>query len=391
MSGLLAAHLMGEEFNRIVCVEKNYVDFHAAFELKDARIRELCETLVDHEPNVPKEDFLQAISFADAPNECALQERLALDTKVIKFEGNTYPRWPKVPHRFFLKFYQPRVALLDILPYSKQPDTVVHLRAPDGASDAGSRQGLDNASFVELGRMLPSDTCLVTNQVDWYTFFHEQFNWSHPNWSIVRHSISGIVWKANNHIGKNETVMLKDAIAKDPSLLDNQMIQLLQAANIQNITLEAVEALQSDSSVATEPREQGPMQMFADWYTVLMAKHVYHTHSEFSNSAVHWMNIEDSNVLNGINQTTLQLTFRPEAWIADGVSPAILDRTRNATLPLEMQLRACDIHHHVPITQNDNPMGGDNGGIPRPVAVTSVRVGGKTMKMDGEQTVKDQR
>jgi hypothetical protein len=340
MSGLLAAHLMGEEFSRIVCVEKDYADFHAAFELKDARVRALCETLVEHEPDVPPEDLLQAISFANAPNECELQERLALDTKVIKFKGNTYPRWPKVAHNFFLKFYQPRVALLDILPYTKQPESVVHLRAPDGEWDSITRHGLDNESFVELGRMLPSDTYLVTNRVDWYNFFHEQFNWSHPTWNIVRHSVSGIVWKENETVGV------------------------------------------IDSSVAAiDQQNQGLMQMWADWYTVLMAKHVYHTHSEFSNSAVHWMNIEDSNIVKGINNVTLQLTFSPEAWIADGLTPAILDRTSNTTWPLEMQLRACD----TPITQNDNPMVDNRDIPPRPVAVDGVRVGGQEMKTDGEQ------
>lgn len=309
MAGLLAAHLLGEEFSRVVCVEKNYVDFHAAFVLKDPTIRALCETLLDNEPNVKTEDFLQAISFIYTPNECDWQERLSRDTKVIKFEGNTYPRWPKVPHGFFLKFYQPRRALLDILPYTKQPESVVHLRDPDGVWD--SRQGLDKASFMALGRMLPSDTYLVTNRVDWYNLFHEKFNWTHPKWSIVRHSISGLTWKAHEDI-------------RDHS---------------------------------AEQHQQGPMQMWADWYTLLMAKHVFHTHSEFSNSAVHWMNIEDSHVLNGINKTTLELTFLPEAWIRDGLSPALVDRTSDPTSPLEMQLKACDIHHTPIVEKGVVPVG----------------------------------
>jgi hypothetical protein len=339
MAGLLAAHLLGEEFNRIVCVEKHYVDFHDAFELKDPLTRASCARLVDNEPNVPDEDFLQAISLAYAPNECFLQERLSSDTKLIKFEGNTYPRWPNVPHGFFLKFYQPNRALLDILPYTKQPESVVHLRAPDGAWDI--RKGLDRASLMELGGRLPIDTYLVTNLVPWYKFFEKKFNWSHPHWKIVRHSVNGVPWLSNNH--------------KSESSIDQQ--------------------------------HQGPIQMWADWYTILMAKHVYHTHSEFSNSAVHWMNIEDSHVLIGMNRTTRQLAFRPETWIKDGPTPALVDRRSNPNLPLEKRLKACDIPHT--LIKEYDPKAIDIVAAPRPVPVTGIRVGGKAEKMvpDGEPMI----
>jgi hypothetical protein len=276
LNGLLAAHLLGQEFNRTVCVESKYTEFHAAFEAIDPYAMKYCpaflaenEDIVNATEQHSTRSRLELVNYAPGvPNECSLQERLASPTiKVIEYEGNTYPRWPHVTDSdFFFRHYRARQALLDVLPYDYRhqspPSTVVHLRAPDGGG-GDHRQGLDEDSLEALGEAVPrgNATFLVTNNVDWFKRFEANYGWSHANWSSVAHSAFQNSW-----------------------------------------------------------------ELWADWYMLLRAKKVYHTNSDFSNSAVHWMNI-DAFVIDGFDTTSRRLILQRESWLRDGETPALSTRT----------------------------------------------------------------
>jgi hypothetical protein len=77
--------------------------------------------------------------------------------------------------------------------------------------------------------------------------------------------------------------------------------------------------------------------MWSDWYTVIMAKYVIHTHSDFSLSAIHWMNIDSKTIHGLLKDNTLDLV--DESWRVDdrqnGVTPKLSQRTKD-------QLRLCD-------------------------------------------------
>jgi hypothetical protein len=135
--------------------------------------------------------------------------------------------------------------------------------------------GLDDASLKALGEALPSDTYLVTNRVEWYDYFESNFHWRHPDWGEVGHSAnSGMVWGKRQHdSGKNVSQTF---------------------------------------------------QMWADWYVMLTADIVYHTHSDFSVSAIHWMNL-DSLSLQGVENGRLKLVN--ESWRVDGETAPLVDRT----------------------------------------------------------------
>jgi len=283
IAGLLAAHLLALEYNRIVCVHNDYTEFHAAFEAIHPWAVEKCPSILKHLPNrFEKERNIQLLNYAPfPPDECELQTKLASDERVLFYEGNTYPRWPRIPDNFFFTYYQPKLELIAMLSYDQPPETVVHLRAPDGDEDR--RKGLDDVTLNALGRELPHDTYLVTNRVEWYDKFEEEFGWSHPYWNEVFHSALLKSWGSrDHHIGK---------VKRDKDL--------------QN------------------------MQMWADWLTILNAKRVYHTHSDFSVSAIHWQNIESKSI-RGYNSATNQLDVVEESWIVDGETAALVERTMDA-------------------------------------------------------------
>jgi hypothetical protein len=221
LHGLLAAHLLGEEYGRIVCVSKlRMSEFHAAFEM-------VHPLAIHHCPHVWSEEFgyyryrylprytdnmIEVLNFLPPPNECALRKKLESSVSPYIFTINTYPRWPKVPENLFFQYYKAKPVLLEMLPYYAAPSspkvpsslsllnnnqnnkppppkTVVHLRMGDDLVDV--RKGLDEASLQALGRHLPkgNSTYLVTNRVEWYDFFEKNFGWSHPNWKQVRQEI----------------------------------------------------------------------------------------------------------------------------------------------------------------------------------------------------------
>lgn len=270
MDGLLAAHMLGREFSRTVCVHPSFTHFHQAFELKSSYIQNKCSQMIDSiNNNTEKIEQLKLINFASSPNECRMKEILQSDDHVVKIMGNTYPKWSKIPDNFFQMFYQPKKALLDILPYATFPNTVVHLRAPDGSRD--KRVGLDDETFSLLGDQLPKDSFLVTNQVTWYTIF-ERKGWGHPPWTGVKHSAHQLSWSSQN----------------------------------------------------TYTPEEEALHLWADWYTILKAKFVYHTWSDFSQSAIHWMNLP-SKVIYGVDAAG-NLQFMEESWRKEGEFPPIIDR-----------------------------------------------------------------
>jgi hypothetical protein len=67
------------------------------------------------------------------------------------------------------------------------------------------------------------------------------------------------------------------------------------------------------------------MQLWADWYTLLKAQKVYHTFSDFSLSAVHWMNTW-SRTYDGLDPRTGKPLLLEENWVVDGVTPRLIDR-----------------------------------------------------------------
>ena len=170
MNGLLATHLLGFEFNRTVCVSPDALPhFHAVF-AASPDVEKACNWLWKQNRSTFGRNF-NLNNFGAIPDECTLQRILASNETVYKISGNTYPRWPEVPPRFFTSHYRPSQQLIQWLPKPK-PATVVHLRAPDSTNDG--RAGLDDTFLANLFQLLgkdDDDTYLVTNQVDLYAKF----------------------------------------------------------------------------------------------------------------------------------------------------------------------------------------------------------------------------
>ncbi len=276
LSGLLATHMLASEFNRTVCLD--YPSFQKAFAYLSLSQHQLCQTIQQTHPpqerNTLKRNNYDTSGFS---SECSLKERLqSNEESVLYFTGNTYPRWPN-PVQYddsdnFHHFYHPTADLLQYLPWTEAPHTVVHLRQADGDLDA--RPGLDHDTLLVLGQALSNGVFLVTNRVAWYDFF-QQFGWSHPPWSHVQHSGLHLVW---GNMGS-------------PSRWNDQDLQL-----------------------------------WADWYTLLRAKTIYHTPSDFSKSAARWNRDSISwtilgtrNVSDNESKLDLQLDFADDR----GVMPLV--------------------------------------------------------------------
>lgn len=294
LHGLLAAHMLGAEFNRTVCVSSDWTDFHDAF-----RTLSQSQACLGIDPKGIHQDSIALLNFVGPPNECRLQSRLASEKSVMYLTGNTYPRWPITPRGLWDKHYEPTERLISTFPYKKGPSTVVHLRQPDG--DYDHRKGLDNETLLALARTLPKDTFLVTNNVRWYTFF-EAFGWKNPGWHKVKHSaMQDIQWGSDD--SKENVTITGDTMSDDT------------------------------------------MQLWSDWYTILRAKHVYHTHSDFSLSAIHWNEIP-SMTIQGVDPETDRLQLTAEYWRVDAPTPRLVDRSQK-------ELNYCD--------KETDDMGGVNG------------------------------
>jgi hypothetical protein len=306
VSGLLAAHLLGQEFNRIVCILPTYTSFLQVFEPIGSDAVHKCPTILEPSllPRRTRQNQFRLVNYEPPPNECKLKDLLKSDISVLFMIGNTYPRWPTVPDRFFLEHYRAKPVLLDALSYDplSPPQTVVHLRSPDSSDGHGDqRLGLDETSLLALGDALPkgSDTFLVTNRVAYYQQFTDCCQWSHPPWQGIVHSALGKTWGT-----------LKGATT-DSTLLRRPVV----AAASQNV------------------------QLWADWYTILTSQTVYHTHSDFSRSAIHWMNNKHSYSLAGTNAATGALVTKAESWWIDGETAPLSQRTVDAAST--SQLRLC--------------------------------------------------
>mmetsp|Transcript_806 Transcript_806/g.962 ORF Transcript_806/g.962 Transcript_806/m.962 type:complete len:191 (-) Transcript_806:300-872(-) len=188
-----------------------------------------------------------------------------------------------------------------MLPYdeSKPPEIVVHLREPDTERD--KRAGLDHASLEALGILIHKESTannlqvyLVTNNVEYHKRFETDYGWRHPNWKVVKHSAMNIVW------GKS-----KEKDDKVDKIHDVQ---------------------------------QQTMQMWSDWYTILTAKKVYHTFSDFSTSAVHWQSIP-SRIFGGLDENG-KLKLGMEIHIHDGPTEPLVDRSLSANGTAKLQ--RCD-------------------------------------------------
>jgi hypothetical protein len=278
VSGLLAAHLLGIEFNRTVCVDRDYVEFHHAFEAVYPHAVAECPNVLDSWKQYKEVLHISLVNFGKTPNECELQEQLASDSLILNLTANTYPRWPVVPDNLFFTYYKAKPELLKILPYdpSQPPKTVVHLRQPDRYKDV--RKGLDQDTFRALGGLLPPDTYLVTNRVEWFDYFDENYQWKHPEWQQVVHSALKMSWGGRDH-----------------------------------------------DHVRPDEDADHVLQMWADWYTILTAKMVYHTHSDFSISAIHWQNLHSKEVM-GFNHEEQKLELIDESWRIDGETAPLVDR-----------------------------------------------------------------
>ena len=276
MNGLLAAHLLGDEFDRLVCVAPTYKSFHNTFQPVLPQAVQDCPTLQLN----PKPKLITLINYHSAPDECVLKDALSSDKQIVFIVGNTYPQWREVPDNYFTRFYKPTPSLRSMLPWSEPPTNVVHLRKGD-RENYDSRAGLDSKTLKALGEALPSDTFLVANNVNWFDFFAEKYGWSHPEWRGVQHSAfrSFMSWGSRGELTEKDY---------SPKLQD--------------------------------------LQMWSDWYTILSAKKVWHTHSDFSLSAIHWMNIE-SKTITGVDETgNLQLI--DEAWRRESRSLPLKDRSK---------------------------------------------------------------
>ena len=297
MAGLLAAHLLGDEFGRIVCL-RDWEQFRQVFEPIRPDIAEKCPEIIKN--NIPQdtsENHIQLINYKSPPNECKLKRKLENpDLQVIYMKANTYPRWPTVPDRYFATLYQPTKALTDILPYDTPPTTVVHLRQPDKSEANSPRKGLDDASLQALGELLPKNTFLVTNKVTWFEHFENKYGWSHSPWYKVQHSAGR---GANREWGELE--------GEDPNK------KKYDEHTLQNL------------------------QMFSDWYTIASAKTVYHTHSDFSISAIHWMNIQDTHSILGVDDKG-KLQTMAESWRVDGETKPLSQRSLEAQGTAQLRL-----------------------------------------------------
>lgn len=304
MAGLLAAHMLGYEFDRTVCVTRRWRHFHVAFEPIHPDVIAGCPQVLDDLEKAPyQRPIVSILSYDKAPDECYLQELFSSNKPVVGLSINTYPRWSVVPDNFFFTHYRAKQDLLRILAYNplNPPRTVVHLRDADSlASDP--RKGLTENAFEALGSLLPPDTYLVTNRVEWYDYFEKNYHWRHPDWQEVVHSAFRKSWGVR---GKK--------FVRQKGKMTNPKLRFNDTRNI--------------------------LQMWADWFAILTADVVYHTHSDFSISAIHWQNVK-SKVIGDWNSTTKQLEFFEESWRESGEMVRLVDRRSN--VEGTSQLRNCE-------------------------------------------------
>jgi hypothetical protein len=232
---------------------------------------------------------------------------MASDHQTVIFSGNTYPKWARVPPRFFDWYYEPTEQLKSLFPWPKDhpPEIVVHLRKEDGARDV--RKGLDNNTLYSLGTQLSapenrfgSKPYLVTNCGLLADQMEQSFGWTGPHWNVqVKHSALNVAWNiSHQHDNTNDS----NDVRKD---IPEKQLQTMMG--------------------------------WIDWFAIANAKLVHHTHSDFSSSAVHWMGSDEyieSHILWETDSQTGELIERDEAWVGalkrEGSYPLpLIDRPEN--------------------------------------------------------------
>ena len=355
--GLLAAHWLADEFNRTLCISPSYGSFLSAFRPKQNPVGvSVCrdaDTAITTKPP-RRQDYLDNrvafVSFLSRPStgtdDCQVWKKLASNRTVLWFTGNTYPRyWPDdahfPSHLLFDNLYEPTEALRQLLPWHpndstngnntipydddndngatntrtrldrEPPRVVVHWR--HGDNDKDIRRGLDKRTRQVLREQLPPDAYLCTNWVEWY---HEWNKDRHAPWDTVTHSaLRTVQWGHDDNSSTTTTNRL---------------------------------------AVSTSPRAGQNLQLWSDWYTILRADQVYHTHSDFSASAVHWSNKTDSYIVRGLqvhtndSQGGPRLDLRPERWRRreqqqrGGGAPTIVKRRLPFSQRPNQELWNCD-------------------------------------------------
>jgi len=263
LQGLLAAHLLGLEFNRTVCVK--WDDFLEAFDYADPKRAEACQSLGNG-----KFAAVSLWNFGTVPDECHVVDTLSSDNRVVRMGGNTYPGWrTDIPPNLFHENFRAKSDLLNVLPYEvfNPPKIVVHFRSPDSTGDA--ERGLDDNSLRILGEMLQGNaTYLVTNRPDFYRRFHDCCGWSYDTAWVdkpIQHPAMHLQWAVDGSKSKIGT------------------------------------------AEKTAGKKEQNMKMWSDWYTMHNAETVYHSNSDFSRSAVHWNANTTGYQLHGVKRTLSQL------------------------------------------------------------------------------------
>lgn len=322
MHGLLAAHLLADEFGRVVCVSDHYKNFHLAFESIIPEAIEHCsDILLRHSqqpPDTNRDQTIELLNYRHGPaNECALKEMLSSSKRVLHITANTYPRWPRVPKRLnFFTFYKAKSILINVLPYphSEPPPIVVHLRKAD-KEGSDFRKGTNEEDLRSLGNLLPVDASqrspfLVTNNVEWFNFFEQNHGWSHPLWTVVMHSEFGYQWQERK----------PDDLE---SLSGDKLARHKKYASIRKeVGVDTFETL----------------QLWADFYTLLRAEKVYHTYSDFSLAAVHWMGMF-SRTYDGLDKRSGKMLLLEENWVTDGETPRLVDRASDELMECDARVR----------------------------------------------------
>ena len=324
MNGLLAAHWLGQEFHRIVCVSTDWTDFTMAWE----SLTPECTAMLPLLPRRSIHNTLWILNYSTRRpvNECDLKDRLQItsphgrddEDDILYLVANDYPRWPSTNRGRvdWNEYYRPTAALQALWATTRTttiappPITVVHLREPD--NDKDHRTGLDLATRRALGERLSnhsthqnstttawSNPFLVTNQVDYYTCFQEHYGWDHPPWTGVRHSaLSKVQWKSSSSSLSNSTFPQK-----------------------------------TTKTTTTTPNDHAEeiLQLWTDWWTLYQAKVIYHTHSDFSRSAARWSQCQDSYTIGGIEERSGTLILTKDRWGDEHVAP-LSERSEDALL-----------------------------------------------------------
>jgi hypothetical protein len=99
----------------------------------------------------------------------------------------------------------------------------------------------------------------------------------------------------------------------------------------------------NNAKMVSSNQQQQPhqrLEMWSDWWTLYHADRIFHTHSDFSLSAVHWSGIKESFSIRGVNPHTGELRFEEEAARKPSTRRMIILPLSQRT---ELQLQNCHL------------------------------------------------